>query len=69
MEQKKFEYSLDAGVVNYLLAMLDKVQVAGVQSAKDLISVTELLQKPTNAEDLEKEQLQKLQEKYAKKEK
>jgi hypothetical protein len=38
-----------------------------LQSAKDLLTVVELLQNPLNAESLEKEQLEQLKEKYDKK--
>ena len=68
MEQKKLNYSLTEDVVSYILAALNKVQIWGIQSAKDLISVTELLQNPTNKDDLEKEAYENLKTKYETKE-
>ncbi len=64
---KKLQYELPAGVVSYILNALDRVQIAWLQSAKDLLAVTELLQNPLNAEELEKEQLEELKAKYEKK--
>jgi len=46
---------------------LIELKIAGVQQAKDLLSVIEILKKPLNAEDLEKEQFEKLKEKFEKK--
>jgi len=54
-------------VVNYILNCLNRVQVAGVEQAKDLIKVTELLQNPSNKEELEKEQYEALKGKFEKK--
>jgi len=62
----KLKYELDSTVVDYLLKALNRTQIAGVQSAKDLLAVTELLQNPLNAEDLEKEQYQALKSKFDK---
>lgn len=64
MGNRKLEYSLDSQVVNYLLQALSKTQIAGVQAAKDLIAVTELLQNPSNASELEKEQYEALKGKF-----
>jgi hypothetical protein len=65
--EKKLNYEFPLAVVNYLLAMLDKVQISWVQSAKDLLAVSEMLKNPLNAEDMEKEQLEELKAKYEKK--
>ena len=66
MENKeiKYKYELTDGVVNYILNALNRNQIAGVQQAKDLLSVIELLQKPLNASELEKESYEKLKEKF-----
>lgn len=66
MEQKKLNYSLDVDVVNYILAALNRNQIAGVQQAKDLIAIIDLLQNPTNAAELEKEQYDALKAKFDK---
>lgn len=63
----KLEYVLDGDVVNYLLQMLDRTQITGVQQAQTLIQVKELLQNPTNKEKLEKEQYEELKNKFEKK--
>ena len=67
MEEKKLKYEFPASVVQYLLNALDKVQISGLASAKDLLTVTDMLQKPLNAEELEKDQLEALKAKYEKK--
>lgn len=66
MENTKLNYSLDAEVVNYILSALNRNQIAGVQQAKDLLAVVETLQKPLNADDLEKEQFETLKAKFDK---
>ena len=64
---QKLTYERDAGVTQYLLAILEKVQIAGTQAAQDLLTVKNLLQNPTNKDDLEKEQLEELKAKHEKK--
>jgi hypothetical protein len=66
MQDTKFNYSLSPAIVNYILSALDRTQIAGVQSAKDLLAVVELLQNPTNSEDIEKEQFESLKAKFDK---
>lgn len=63
---KNFKYELSADVVNYILNALNRNQIAGVQQAKDLLAVIELLQKPLNAEEIEKEQFEELKKKFNK---
>jgi hypothetical protein len=63
----KFKYELSADVVNYVLGALNRNQIAGVQQAKDLLSVVELLQNPLNKDDIEKEQYESLKDKFEKK--
>ena len=53
--------------VNYLLNVLWRTQVNGVEQAKELIFITEKLQKPDNAEEMEKEQFEALKTKFEKK--
>ena len=65
---KKLKYELTGGEANYLLKQLDRVQITGVKAAESLLHVTELLRNPLNKEDLEKEQLEELKDKYEKKE-
>jgi len=69
MEQTKFKYGFSNEEVNYLLNAVNRQQISGVAQAKELLYVVELLQKPINSEELEKEQLKNLQEKYVKKDK
>ena len=61
-----FNYTMTPEVVNYILNALNRVQVAGVEQAKDLIKVTEILQNPTNKEELEKEQYEALKNRFEK---
>ena len=68
MNNKTLRYELTSEVVNYLLAVVNKTQIAGVQGAKDLLTVVELLQNPLNAEEIEKETYEALKGKFDKKE-
>lgn len=56
-------------VVEYLLNALNRNQIAGVQQAKDLLTVTQLLQSPLNKDEIEKAQYEELKGKFEKKEK
>lgn len=67
--EKKFKYELNQDVVNYILNALNRVQIAGVQQAQDLMEVVKLLQSPLNAEELEKENYEALKSKFEKVEK
>ncbi len=67
--EKKLKYELSEQVVNYILQALNRVQIAGVQQAQDLMEVVKLLQSPLNAEELEKEQFEALKNKFEKKDK
>lgn len=72
MENKKenlFNYALSQQVVSYILNALNRVQIAGVQQAQDLLEVVKMLQTPLNADELEKEQYKALKEKFEKKDK
>jgi hypothetical protein len=66
MKDKKLSYEFNEGVVNYLLNALNRTQIVGVQQAEELLAVIKLLQNPINKEELEKEQLKTLQDKYKK---
>ena len=65
--EKKLKYELSEGIVSYILNALNRVQIAGVQSAQDLLEIVKLLQTPLNADELEKEQYKALKEKFEKK--
>lgn len=60
-------YSVPSDVVNYILQALNRNQIAGVQQAKDLLSVTEILQNPLNKDEIEKAQYEELKNKFEKK--
>ena len=68
-EQTKLSYEFEQSVVEYLLNALNRNQIAGVQQAKDLLTVTQLLQNPLNKDDIEKAQYEELKGKFEKKEK
>jgi hypothetical protein len=65
--EKKLKYELSEQVVNYILQALNRVQIAGVQQAQDLMEVVKMLQSPLNAEELEKETYETLKGKFEKK--
>ena len=67
MANQKLKYEFNVQVVNYILMVLDKVQIAGIQSAQDLITITQLLKNPLNKDDLDKEIYENLKEKFEKK--
>ena len=67
--ETKLSYALDADVVNYILNALNRNQIAGVQQAKDLMTVVELLQNPLNKDEIEKAQYEELKGKFEKKDK
>lgn len=67
--ETKLQYALSQDVVNYILNSLNRNQIAGVQQAKDLLTVVELLQNPLNKEEIEKAQYEELKGKFEKKEK
>jgi len=62
--ETKLNYELQPEVINFILNVLNKTTFTGVNDAKNLLAVIEILQKPTNANDLEKEQYEKLKEKF-----
>ena len=64
--ETKLKYEISAEIINYILNALNRNQIAGVQQAKDLLAVVELLQKPLNADELEKEQFETLKAKFEK---
>jgi len=65
--ENKLKYELSSEVVNYILSALNRNQIAGVQQAKDLIAVIEMLQNPLNIDEIEKEQYEALKVKFDKK--
>jgi len=67
--ETKLQYALSQDVVNYILNSLNRNQIAGVQQAKDLLTVVELLQNPLNKDEIEKAQYEELKGKFEKKEK
>ena len=68
-EQTKLKYEFTQNIVDYILNALNRNQIAGVQQAKDLLTVTQLLQSPLNKDDIEKAQYEELKGKFEKKEK
>mgnify|MGYP001565450488 CR=1 FL=1 len=64
MPKQLYKYEFQPAVVEYLLRAVNAQQVRGEQGAKDLVVVADLLRKPLNLGDLEKEQLENLKAKY-----
>lgn len=55
---------MSSDVVNVLLKVLDRSQIVGVQNAKNLLAVVELLQNPLNKEEIEKDTFEQLKTKF-----
>jgi hypothetical protein len=64
MNGTKYKYELTEQAVNFLLNALNRVPVQGVQQAKNLVAIIDLLQNPANAGELQKEQFEALKTKF-----
>ena len=64
MSDKKLKYEFSQGEVQYLLQALNRVQIVGVQAAQSLVIMTQKLENPVNAPELEKATLEELKSKY-----
>ena len=60
---------MDSAVVNALLKVLNNTQVVGVQDAKNLLVIVEILKNPINTEEIEREKLEVLKAKFEKSDK
>lgn len=65
--EKKLRYELTNDQANTLLEIVNRSQFSGVNGAKVILDLVNLLQTPLNAEELEKEQFESLKEKFEKK--
>ena len=65
--ENKLRYELTNDQANTLLEIVNRSQFSGVNGAKIILSLVNLLQAPLNAEELEKEQFEALKEKFEKK--
>jgi len=64
--ETKLKYELTVEQVNTLLDIVNRTQMSGVQGAKAILGLAELLQNPLNKDDIEKEQYTTLKEKFEK---
>ena len=62
--ENKLKYELTNDQANTLLEIVNRTQFSGVNGAKTVLGLVELLQSPLNAEDLEKETYESLKEKF-----
>ena len=62
-----YKYEISEEQVNTLLDIINRTQMSGVQGAKIILSLVELLQNPLNKEDLEKANYEELKNKFEKK--
>lgn len=53
--EKKLKYEMSDEQAKILLDIVNSAQFSGVNGAKMIISLTELLQNPSNKEEIEKE--------------
>ena len=65
MEQK-LKYEMTNEQATTLLEIVNRAQFSGVNGAKTIIGLVELLQTPSNAEELQKEQYEALKNKFEK---
>ena len=68
MEQK-LKYEMTNEQASTLLEIVNRAQFSGVNGAKTIIGLVELLQNPTNSDELQKEQYELLKTKFEKKDK
>lgn len=64
MNSKKLKYEMDVQVVNTILKVLDRSQIVGVQNAKNLLAIVDMFNSPTNKEELEKDTMEELKNKF-----
>lgn len=64
MNSKKLKYEMDVQVVNTILKVLDRSQIVGVQNAKNLLAIVDMFNNPTNKEELEKDTMEELKNKF-----
>ena len=64
--ETKLKYELTVEQVNTLLDIVNRTQMSGVQGAKAILGLAELLQNPLNKDDIEKAQYTTLKEKFEK---
>lgn len=65
--EKKLKYEMTSEQATTLLEIVNRAQFSGVNGAKTIINLVELLQTPSNIDELEKEQYQTLKDKFEKK--
>lgn len=65
--ENKLKYEMTNDQANTLLEIVNRAQFSGVNGAKTILNLVELLQTPLNAEELEKETFEALKEKFEKK--
>lgn len=65
--ENKLRYEMTNDQANTLLEIVNRSQFSGVNGAKIILSLVDLLQSPLNAEELEKEQFETLKAKFEKK--
>jgi hypothetical protein len=66
--QKTLKYSLTEAEVRFILQALNRTQLVGVDTAQALVNVVEKMQKPENADELDKEVYENLKTRFEKKE-
>lgn len=64
--EKKLKYEMTNEQATTLLEIVNRAQFSGVNGAKTIIGLVELLQTPSNAEELQKEQYEALKNKFEK---
>lgn len=62
-----YEYKFTKQEIDFILYMMGKIELKGIQEAEFLVNMKKVLMNPVNKEDLEKKEYEKLKEKFNKK--
>ncbi len=63
-EQVVLKYELTQGAVQFLQLVLDKVEMSGIQNHQNVLMLVGILNKPVNANELEKAQFDAMKAKF-----
>ncbi len=65
-QEQVLEYKFTVSAKNFLIEVLNAVEVKGIQNHQNVLMMVDILNKPLNMDAIEKEAFDKLKEKYDK---